>query len=437
MKRIFGLLVIGFFILLNGNVSSQIIQEDLPKGNVVFIHPDGTGLTTWNAMRVLYYGPDATCNWDKLSNIGLYRSHVKDCLTSTSHAGGTIHAYGVKVAYDSYGLDGDKEITARSGKKMSIMDEAIEAGIKTGLINTGSINEPGTSAMIANVVSRGMSEEIAKQLVQSGVDLIFCGGEEWLLPEGIKGFHTASGKRKDGLNLIEQLKANGYKVIYTKEELQNIPANVNKLFGVFAEGSTFNDVSEEEQNKLGLKNYKPEAPTIAEMTKTAVAFLSRSNNQFFLMAEEEGTDNLGNHCNARGMLEALKRADDAVGVALDFMNANPNTLILTAADSEAGGIDMLGDKTVNLKPGNISPEKDTYGAPFDGVNGTSTPAFLSAPDQFGNRFLFTITWSSNEDGYGSVVSRAEGPNAELMRGSIDNTDIYKVMYATLFGKLLK
>jgi hypothetical protein len=39
--------------------------------------------------------------------------------------------------------------------------------------------------------------------------------------------------------------------------------------------------------------------------------------------------------------------------------------------------------------------------------------------------------------YGSVVAKAEGLNSELMKGKIDNTEIYRIMYATLFGVILK
>lgn len=63
--------------------------------------------------------------------------------------------------------------------------------------------------------------------------------------------------------------------------------------------------------------------------------------------------------------------------------------------------------------------------------------FLTKEDKFGNRFPFAVAWSTTDDVYGSIVAKAEGLNAGLLYGKIDNTEIYKIMYSTLFGRILK
>lgn len=435
--KITKLLITVFLIIIAFTACTKPVEETrFKKGSVIFIHPDGTGLSNWNAARILYYGPDGELNWDKMSNVGLYKSHFKDCLTATSHAGATVHSYGVKVVQDSYGLDGTEEITARSGKKMNIMQEAQSAGIKTGIINSGSIIEPGTGVFAASSVSRRNYEEITKKICESGIDVILSGGEEWMLPEGTEGRH-GFGKRTDGINLIYYMRDQGYYVVYDKKELAEVPANVTKLFGVFALSHTFNDKPEEELKKENLPNYKIEAPTLAEMTESAIDILGRNNQQFFLVIEEEGTDNFANSNNANGMLDALKRADDAIGVVLDYQMKNPLTLLITAADSESGGMELLGKNISKFEKGSKVPKTDPNSAPVDGTEGTETDFFYSAPDQFGNRLPFQISWGTSGDAYGGVVARANGLNASEMNGTIDNTDIYKFMYLTLFGKLLE
>jgi len=430
------LLIAAFLLALITSCTKPVEETRFKKGSVIFIHPDGTGLANWNATRILYYGPDGELNWDRMSNAGLYKSHFKDCLTASSQAGATTHSYGVKVLQDSYGLDGVEEITARSGNKMSIMKEAQAAGIKTGIINSGSIIEPGTGVFVASSVSRNNYEEIAKKICESRVDVILAGGEEWLLPEGAEGRH-GFGKRKDGINLIYYMRDQGYYVVYNKEELADIPADVTKLFGVFALSNTYNPAPEEKLKEDNLPNYDPVAPTLAEMTEAAIDILGRNNQQFFLVIEEEATDDFGNNNNANGMLEALKRTDDAIGVVLDYQMKNPATLLITAADSEAGGMELNGKLISEVKDGDKVPAFENNKAPADGINGTETEYFYSAPDQFGNRLPFYISWATYSDGYGSVVARANGLNAAEMNGTIDNTDIYKFMYLTLFGKLLE
>ena len=113
----------------------------------------------------------------------------------------------------------------------------------------------------------------------------------------------------------------------------------------------------------------------------------------------------------------------------------------------------------------------------DGIEGWNTPAFLAEPDAlseargggdpaFGNfddtglgsfgggteseeRLPFAIAWASVEDTAGAILSRAQGLKAHLLNSHIpfrygeplfsarfDNTDVYRMMYLTLFGERL-
>lgn len=46
------------------------------KGNVIFFHPDGTGLNHWSAARLYFKGVDAKLNWDLLPYMAAYRGHM-------------------------------------------------------------------------------------------------------------------------------------------------------------------------------------------------------------------------------------------------------------------------------------------------------------------------------------------------------------------------
>jgi len=74
--------------------------------------------------------------------------------------------------------------------------------------------------------------------------------------------------------------------------------------------------------------------------------------------------------------------------------------------------------------------RDTNGAPYDGLEGRP---FESAPDRFGVRHPFVVTWASRKDTSGGIVIRAAGAGSESVRGTMDNTDIYKTMRAVLFN----
>ncbi|MEO0370507.1 MAG: alkaline phosphatase, partial [Pseudomonadota bacterium] len=301
-------------------------------GNVIFLHPDGTGVNHWLAARMHTVGPDGALNWDRLPALGVYTGHMADRVSATSHGGATVHAYGVKVVADSFGMNGKDDLIAASGKAMSIAEEALAAGKAVALVQTGHISEPGTAAFVASSKSRRNTHDIARQVTQSGAQVIMAGGERFLLPKGAEGRH-GPGERKDGLNLIEEAQAAGYTVVYNRDELLALDlSRVEKLLGVFAHNHTFNDQARETNLTEGKPTYQPDAPSLAEMTQAALTLISRDPDGFFAVIEEEGTDNLANNMNAAGTLEALARADAGVGVALEFANGRDDTLLIMAAD---------------------------------------------------------------------------------------------------------
>jgi alkaline phosphatase len=412
------------------------------RGNAIFIHPDGVGVSGWHAARLLSQGPDGALNWDRLPVLGIYRSHTATSLTTSSHAGATMHAYGVKVPLDSFGMWGKtagqpaEPLTSRSGKPLSLMQEAQQQGFAAALINSGSIVEPGTAVFVASVPRRKQYEAITEQVIHSGVDVILSGGEEWMLPEGVQGHH-GPGKRKDGKNLIHWAKEQGYLIVYTREELLAIPQDTKRLLGVFAHEHTFNDQSEEALEEKQLPLFNPGVPTLAEMTRVGLRVMEHQKRPFIMVVEEEGTDNFANENNAIGTFTSLLRADEAIGVAHEFVRRHPETLLVVASDSEAGGPELVGREENGQETMTKLDPREENGAPIDGVKGTNSPAFRSAPDAKGRTFPFRVSWSSFDDTYGSVVVRAAGAHSSMLSGTADNTELYLAMYKALFGQDLK
>jgi alkaline phosphatase len=421
-------------------VCTALTAASPQPGSVIFIHPDGTSLNTWNAARIHLAGPDAMLEWDHLPQVGLYRSHYKDSLHPTSHGGGTVHAWGVKVVRDSYGMDGQSPVRARSGADKSVMQEAQAAGLAVGIINTGHLAEPGSGVFLASSAKRADYTGIARTILESGAEVILAGGEIYLLPAGVVGRHGQPGLRTDGLDLIAAARAAGYTVVYDRAELLAAaadPATV-KLLGIFAAVDTYNYDPEEALAAAGLPLYNAGTPDVADMTRAALQVFERLGRRFILAVEEEGTDNFANRYNAAGTFEALRRADAAIGVAREFLARHPDTLILTAADSDAGAMQIVdfGMQGAPDEAAPVLPPVTKIGTPLDGVAGTGTAAFLSAPDARGHRFWFGVSWGAPDDVIGAVVARAAGLNAERLRVNLDNTQLYDLMWETLFGREL-
>ncbi len=276
---------IAIYVSVAGTAYSQVQNRaaDTNKpgtGSVIFIHPDGSGAAMWAVGRALFVGPDNDLHWDKLPHVAVYKDHMSDSINASSNAGGTIHAYGIKVPYGSFGMNGDTPIVDDLGRPTSVAHQAMRQGFSVALINSGTSTEPGTACFLASVNVRSDHDGIMAQLVESGADIIMGGGEGWTLPEGVQGRHGI-GRRKDGRNLIEEAKKAGYSVVFNLDELLELPATTKKVFGVFAHNQTFNDMTEEKLGEQGLLPYQPHAPSVAEMTQVALRILEAKGRPLF------------------------------------------------------------------------------------------------------------------------------------------------------------
>jgi glycerophosphoryl diester phosphodiesterase len=442
--------------------------NNLSNNHVIFIHPDGTSPSHYALARFADLGPDGRLNWDKLDRSGVYLGHMQDQISGTSNAGAVTHATGTKVYAESFGLNRDgSQVESRSGNTgKTIIEEAVDSNKVTALLQSGFLAEPGTAAFVAEtgeitldgerIVPRRQTADITKQVIESGVDFIMGGGELHMLPVGTNGFHETAAQLdarsvspldRPSENLIELAKQRGYTIVYTKEQLFDLldpaktPVPPKKVFGVFSAFHTFNDRSEEAL-KLGQPDatplYVPTAPTTAEMLEVTQKLAEKHpnfNNGSMMVVEEEGTDNFGNVNNAAGTLEALRRADASIGVALGFVDRNPNTLLVTAADSDAGGLQVreVSQTATTVGTINANPTTEPRNIPsIDGQTGANTQPFTSAPDVNGDTSKFGVGWVGSPDFAGSIVTKAHGLNSEKLPSTADNTVIYELMYETLF-----
>jgi glycerophosphoryl diester phosphodiesterase len=428
-------------------------------GNVIFIHPDGTSPSHYAAARFASEGTDGRLNWDNMTDAGVYLGHLDDQIVATSNAGAVAHAYGIKPHADSYGLDEEgNPYTSLSGELgTTVMQEAIAAGKPTAVINSGFIAEPGTGVFLSDAENRDNVAEITAEIVESGADVIMGGGEIHYLPKGTVGRFGEEGIREDGRNLIAEAEAKGYTVVYSREELENLPADADKVLGVFAAEDTYNDTDEATLTEEGFVDENGELvlygqpgnenpPTVAEMLDKTLGLdkFANAEDGFMLVMEEEGSDNFPNNNNGAGAIEATLRADEAIGVAQDFVNnVDPNTLVLTAADSDAGGLEVIdaeddsetvGDINVQSKTVSFGEDADGVQVPLDGTTGNDTAPFTTGkPDADGDNFDFGLAYATTDDVAGSIVSKAYGLNSDLLESTVDNTDMYSIMYQTLFG----
>jgi alkaline phosphatase len=190
-----------------------------------------------------------------------------------------------------------------------------DAGKKTGLVTTTRITHATPAGFAVNVDNRGKEDEIAHKYLQREYDLLLGGGSR----------HFTTDGREDGQDLLSQFVDKNYTVARNKQQLFQASTN-SQLLGLFNESHLPYSIDHQASNE-----YQQNIPTLAEMTDKALQQLENQNG--FILQVEGGRVDHGAHSNdAAGMLYDQVAFDDALKVALDFVDQRDDTLLIITTD---------------------------------------------------------------------------------------------------------
>lgn len=274
--------------------------------NIIFMIGDGMGLpAAYAAMSV----SDHPLNLERCPYIGLQKSFSADNYITDSAAAGTALSSGTKTKNGAIGVD------PKGNPTKSILAIAEEHGLSTGMVVTTTVTDATPASFIAHDPSRGNAENIAKDYLNTDIDLFIGGGYNFF------------AKRSDKLNLIESLKTKGYEIDTTMAMVNN--STSKKIAGLVYPV----------QVPYRLKGRGDMLP--AGTTK-AIDILSKNDKGFFLMIEGSHIDHGGHDNNADVLIDEVLDFDQAVGIALDFAEKDGHTLVVITADHETGGVTIVG-----------------------------------------------------------------------------------------------
>ena len=278
--------------------------------NVILMIGDGMGLAQVSAAL---YANFNQLHIGRLPILGFHKSYSSDQLVTDSAAGATAFACGRKTFNSAIGLTKD------SLPCKTLLEEAEEKGLATGLIVTSTIVHATPAAFAAHAISREYYEDIALDMADSGADLLIGGGMQYF-----------TRRESDERNLVDALKGKGYVVEdYMNTPLNGFKWNPNKPLAYFT-------ADKQPLNVAAGRDY------LALAAKMGPVFLEKRSKQgFFLMIEGSQIDWA---CHARDGKLAIKETldfDRAVGEALKFAQSNQNTLLIVTADHETGGMALM------------------------------------------------------------------------------------------------
>ena len=354
-------------------------KEEVPKKakNVILLIGDGTGLSQISSA---FYFKKTSPNYARFKTIGLIKTSSARERITDSAAGATAFGSGVKTYNGAIGVSDD------STQIKNLVEIASLQNIKTGIISTSSIQHATPACFYAHVINRELYEDIAADLVVSEIDFFAGGGTQ---------FFT---KRKDGENLLEKLKTNGFGIDTTALGNLSEIKQYSKMGYLLAENHL-------EPAAKGRGDF------LSKATELGIQFLTKDadNSNFFMMVEGSQVDWGGHENDAEYLISELIDFDDAIGKALDFAEKDGNTLVIVTADHETGGFTLS------------STLKETE----DG-------------NSFNDYNEITGTFSTNGHSATLIPVFAYGPGAELFSGVYENTEIFhKILEITNWNLMEK
>jgi alkaline phosphatase len=395
-----------------------VVQK--PFGIILFI---GEGLVPSRiaATRIFASGADVPLSLDSLPHVALVTNYSGDFAAPDSAAAAAALATGRKVNNRS-------AATEPSGPAVpTLLELARRSGRATGWVSDGKITNATAAAFCAQTVDPTAQFEIARHLVdKSGIDLVLGGGAQDFLPD------TKGGGRKDGRDLLSEIRRKGFDVARTKADLEAIPDwRRPKLVGLFASGE-FAYADQIEARR--------EQPSLPDMVRRAIELLQYNRAGYLLVVDARLMRTAAEQNDGEHTLAETAELDRAVAMALRY--AGEKSTIIVCGNLGVGGLHLNG-----------SPFRTDRGIAVLGLNSTGDPwlSWASGPNaakSYGSAklavqqspaagasppipeppqepaaFYAPAALETVED----VVVFGAGPGTDALRGSLDNTAIFKII----------
>ena len=332
---------------------TSVNNEAAAAKNVILFVGDGMGISTVTAARILagqmqgQSGEEYQLSFEKMPFAGLIKTYNTNQQTPDSAGTATAMLAGVKTKAGVINVD---ETVDRSDCAASLerpLTTAVELaeglGKSTGVISTARITHATPAAAYAKTPERNWEytaddgcKDIATQLVEleagDGIDVIMGGGRRGFLPTDVTDAEGSSGRRADGVNLVEawqQRYSDGVTnalYIQGQQEFDGLDVtSTDKLLGLFA--------SSHMRYEADRKNDVAGEPSLSQMTGKAIELLGKNDNGYFMLVESGRIDH-GHHAgNAHSALTDAVEFANAIQVAMDNTDAEDTLIVVTADHS--------------------------------------------------------------------------------------------------------
>jgi alkaline phosphatase len=414
---------------------------------------------------------------DDMPHMALVSTSGMDSLITDSANSMSAYTTGHKSCVNAMGIYCARNKSGLAHPRVENLAELVKrryGGMGVGVVTNTEIEDATPAGMIVHIRRRSDYDEIVRMFYEAKPEVMMGGGAAFFLPKAHK-----DGRRKDEEDYLEKFKAAGYRFAATATDMKAAAAEkATRLLGLFHLGNLDGALDRLVLKKGTVSRY-PDQPDLADQTRAAIEILSRKPEGFLLMVESGLIDKYSHALDWERAVYDTIMLDNAVAAAKAFAADRDDTLIIVVADhthpvaiigtyDDARPGERLRDKLgvyAEAKFPNY-PKADLEGYPHT-IDVSRRLAFVFAgfPDHCASgkpylagpfrpteekdhqvvvneafctpqatRMQGNLPFSQPQGVHSAddVVLTAMGPGAELFRGHMDNTRVFRVM-ATALG----
>lgn len=448
------LISLGATLLHPFNNAVNTIKYDIKNKkakNIIIIVSDGMSIGTLN-MTDLYLSRKmgAGTNWLQLYKENKINRALMDMASASSivtDSAAASSSWGGGVRINNGGLN----VSKNGEEHLPIWQKFKKAGKMAGCVTTVPITHATPAGFCINSKSRNEQEKIAEKYLEQKFDVMMGGGDTYFSPE----------KRKDKKDMYKAFESKGYNVVKNRNEM--FSASIDKpILGVFDDNGL--PYSIDQQNN---KELLQQIPTLADMTKKAIATMKNHAEGFVLQIEAGKVDWAAHGNDITGLIYDQIAHDEAIQVAMDFAEQDRETLVIITTDHGNANPGVVYGKKANDNFDSIQKYKHSNEWILKGIGKETSISQVKERVDYANNFTLTndeakllltfysnlktekglynprqlpfkalaeiqkkhnsVGWISMHHSADYVELAMYGPGSQLLKPYIKNTDLHYLM----------
>jgi len=383
-----------------------VVQK--PFAIILFLS-DNLNPSALTSARIYAGGADFRLEIEKFPHLSLLTTQANDFAVADSASAAGAIATGQKPNNRTLRLEAGRTPLP------TLLELARKSGRATGIVSNTSLTDATAAAFYAKTSDPLDFQTIGLQLAEaSDVNVLLGGGAADFLPD------NKDGRRKDGRDLILEMRNKGYDIVRNQQEMESTPLwRSPKVLGLFSAGQLA--YADEVQVSAS-------QPSLSEMVLQAILLLQYNPKGYLLVVDAGLAGKASSQNKGERMLKEIVALDQAVAVARKY--AGENALIVVAGKQNSGGLRLNGYSFRNDK-----------GAAVLGINAQGVPSLTwstgpgsgqtTTPDGIAHTEPSAFTTASAIGTAEDALAVSSGPGSEELSGFRDNTDVFHLIHKCL------